>query len=143
MMRSESVINTALLIGGVRHTKGETLVPVMPCSIWEDALSDPRMAPQHHVAASLRSSGIGTTDKKSSRESSRTSRGESIDRLPRARCSTLTGSPGWTMDGRQRRHFPGLLGRRKTPDGSRLNAKKITTERERESQPANLETNSS
>ena len=46
-MRSESVIITTLLIGRVRHTKGGTLVPVMPCSIWEDALSDPRMAPQH------------------------------------------------------------------------------------------------
>ena len=53
MIRSEPVIHTALLIGGVRHTKGETLVPVMPCSIWEDALSDSRMALQHHVATSV------------------------------------------------------------------------------------------
>ena len=142
MMRSEPMINTALLIGGVRHTKGGTLVPVMPCSIWEDALSDPRMAPQHRVAASLPHSLVRHWNNRQKVLSSvveNVQRREHRSPSARARCSTLTGSPGWTMDGRQRRHFPGLLGRRKTPDGSRLNAKKITTERE----PANLETNSS
>ena len=98
MIRSEPVIHTALLIGGVRHTKGETLVPVMPCSIGEDALSDSRMALQHHVATSLARPAL-EHQTKSPLESRRDRREERASIAFRARAVFNFDRQSWMDDG--------------------------------------------
>ena len=97
-MRSDSVINTALLIGGVRHAKGGTLVPVMPCPIWEDALSDSRMATQHHVAASLARPAL-EQQTKSPLESRRERPVDREHRSPSTRAAFNFDRQSWMDDG--------------------------------------------